>query len=497
MFKYFVCFQALLLFSCTQSPSKRSIASFTSQDKYELFARHNIGAEISENERESATNDLIYIFEKSHYFDFVDSRIHGVPKNNEYGYYWYGHYWTGVHVVKKNNAIYFIHQSNGSDNVGIQSAPYMEGACYAYKLTSNTKYLNITRKLMRGFSSWIKAGDIEGQPSQSILSRSFYPHSMQSTYNNVPVFYNYDLSRPGISNFITEYVRNEHNPYFGDLYLKNNRSIDDIGHILRAIGIVQSCSDHFGPEALSELNEMNQLYSSWAREVIKNNFVIPTYNQNREVEIRKKNLGDFNNYKILSFDPHCSIKQAIELLGGVDNPKRNCHKGITLIEKLIGRKLQNDAAEIMRSEHETSIIFNDLYGRQDISKKLKMGLANRINLDFKVTKNPEKYSNLDLQDIVSELINANNIGVVLTSEEIRFIYSRIHMARLAIDDPKNYSTFNLFDESVKDGMYSYDPPHTGLYFYSLSSLLGSCDSNWQTREIRPLLNCDKLKDFLK
>lgn len=470
---------------------KRESAS--AQFKYE---RNDQGTPISEAERQKATDELIALLKQLPFFDFVDGRIHGVPESDPKSSYWWGVMWTGVNVKKVNGKVIFTHANNGSDNAGIQTSPYLESACYAYALTGDKKYAHLARRLMRGMSSWILAGARNVYETPKILSRVYYPPSTSSTDGGRDQYFNYDAARPGIDSKASDYVHNPNNPYLGDVWLKSKRSIDDIGHMIRAIAQIQSCRDLFDADALADLNQLQTLYSSWAADVDANNFLIPTYNANLEIYTKKNGFGDYNTYKILGFDPACVEKLAVRYLHSNDAKKLNCGNGISALEKISGKYLQNDAIEVLRSHHVAAAILAQMKAGPEGSKKLMKGIEERMNRDFSVAKNPANASKYDLQDIPSFLIHANNAGVPMTSEEIRYLYQRLNLAYKGMLDPSHYNTFHLFDSSVPDGVYSYDPPHIGLYFYSIGAMIGSCTSAFVNPNGRQLIDCDRLKAAL-
>lgn len=452
-------------------------------------------AAISLEERRQATEELAAIFQKAKYFDFVDSRVHGIPMDAPNSF-WNASFWTGVQVSKKNGIVIYTHQSNGSDNIGIHSAPYLEGACYAYRLTHNPRYALLARKLMRGFSAWILSGLRDNNDHTIVLNRSFYPQSFHTFEGGRKLIVNYQASRPGINSDAAEYVHRPNNPIFGDIWVKNNRSIDDIGHIARAISQVQACKDIFDDAAKSDLTQMNALYAAWAKSVESAEFIIPTLNRNGQIEIRKNGIGDYNTYNYFGSDPNCNGKLGLRFLYTSDPSGINCDTGMSGMEKLFYTKLSSDSLEILRAQHISAITLAEGNKRNEIARKLREGLNYRLQTDFNMAKNADSYKNIDIQDIAAEIAHAANIGTPIEDEQIRFLYQRLHRSYSNILAPENYNTLHLFDASVPDGEYRYDAPEQGLYFYTMALLIGSCSSAWNQPEKNSLFDCSLLKAAL-
>lgn len=457
------------------------------------FERGDKGVPISESEREQATDELISLLKDTKYFDFVDSRIHGSPESDSSKPFWWASMWTGVKASKLNGRVTYTHSNDGTDNAGIHTSPYLESACYAYLLTGEPKYAHLARRLMRGFSAWILSSSRSEVETPLILSRAFYPASFHSNEEGRDLFVNFDPSRPGIENGVSSYVHIPHNPYFGDIWIKNNRSVDDIGHMIRAIAQVESCRNVFDKEAIADLDQMEALYSRWASDVDANNFNIATYNLKAERTLKKNSLGDYNTYKIPGIDPTCIEKLAVRFLHSPDAKKLKCGKGISFLERLGSKFLKNDAIEILRSHHVAAVAMARLKSQFKVAEKLMEGLSDRMDRDYRVARNIKLSPKFDIQDIPTFFVHANNVGVPMTSDEIRFVYERLHIAYRDMRVPANYSTFHLFDETVPDGEYSFDPPNNGLYFYTLGAMIGSCTSSLRNLNVRPLFDCDRLK----
>ena len=66
------------------------------------------------------------------------------------------------------------------------------------------------------------------------------------------MFIDYSFNQPGLDNGATEYVHIPDNPYWGDLWVKNKRSKDDLGHMMRAIAHVARYAASFDDPALKE-----------------------------------------------------------------------------------------------------------------------------------------------------------------------------------------------------------------------------------------------------
>lgn len=472
------------------------ILSVSVQAQNAAFSRADQGPPITDLERAKATDEFIALLKDTRYFDYVDSRTHGIPENNTTGSFWYGNIWMDVRATKKNGQVLFTHGRGGSDNIGIRTAPYLEGACYAYRLTGEKRYAKLAQKLIRGFSSWILSGSRSAKDNPYILNRSFYPANFETIENGRNMAVDYGPDRPGIDNEVSKYVHVPGNPYFGDIWIKNQRSIDDIGQMIRGMSQVQVCRDLFDDEIKKDLDQMNALYAAWAKTVEDADFTIPSFNENLEIYLPKRELSNFKTYDVFGANPNCTGKMAVHLLHGQDVDGYRCKSGISAFERWFRDRLRNDPVEIIRSHHVSAITMAELRSHPNVAMELRKGLADRLNHDFDIVKNPKINPNLDIQDIPAEFVHAANVGVPLTSDEIRFVYLRLNQAYLGMRAPEHFSTYHLFDAEIPDGEYAYDAPNIGLYFYTIAPMIGSCSAKWVQKDVRPLFDCERVKKAL-
>jgi hypothetical protein len=205
------------------------------------FTRPDVGNPLSQAELQAMTDRYLELLKDTRYFDFVDERVHGWPESDPAKKYWYGTWWSGVTVTKKNGQVSYVHGADGADNNGLRTAQLMEGACYAYLFWNKPAHEHLLHKIVRGFSSWSLAFKQQpNDPTQPLLSRAAYPIPIKSSDGGRDLFIDYSLNRPGLDNSATEYVHIPGNPLWGDLWLKNKRSKDDLGHMYRAMGQVDS-----------------------------------------------------------------------------------------------------------------------------------------------------------------------------------------------------------------------------------------------------------------
>ena len=228
------------------------------------YPRPDVGTPLTATELQTATDELIALLKDTRYFDFVDERIHGWPKGDPNNGYWWGTTSTGITATKSGGTVTYKHSNDGTDNAGIVTSPYLEGACYAHLLWGQAKTADLVRRIARGMSGWVIAMErTAGDTTPTLLARSLYPPPVMSNEGGRSLFIDTSLSRPGIDANPSSYIHHPNNPTLGDIYVKNKRSKDNIGHMLRAITLAETCAPRFDADAQADMTQLETLYEAW------------------------------------------------------------------------------------------------------------------------------------------------------------------------------------------------------------------------------------------
>ena len=454
------------------------------------FERPDQGEPISDAEMIEVTDLYLEVLEDIRYLDLARERIHGWPASDPQGRFWYGTWWSGVSVIKQGGKVTYLHNEDGADNNGIRTAPLLEGALFAHALWGHPNDLKLTRELVRGFSSWVIAMESAGRPDAGVLmTRASYPPSVTSTDDEgAEVFIDYSLNQPGLDNGATEYVRIPDNPHWGDIWVKNKRSKDDLGHMMRAVAHVARYAESFEDPALKQdAEQMLELYTAWCRRVEDDDWTIATYDKDLNVYIPPDSLA----HLMQMFNGECDLILALRLFGRGTPGTWDCGNGITDIDVMGSVKPSN--AQMFRAYHEGVVAQALLRKRQDIANALLEGLAQRIDevLDDLLSDEPPDAP--IPKDMAELIVQSGNVGLPLTWREVRYVHERIREAHETYRDPANHDAYHVLDASTPDGTYPYDPPGEGFFFRNLGAVLGTCASTFEPKGGHRLLDCERVR----
>jgi hypothetical protein len=452
------------------------------------YTRPDVGTPLTQAELDAATDDLIALIKQTRYFDVLDERVHGWPESA--GGYWYGTWWSGITVTKANGVVTYTHSQDGSDNNGLRTAPLLEAACYAYLIRGDALTANLVRRMVRGYSSWSLAMvRTAGDTLKPMLARAHYAANVTSTDGGRSIVLDFSQDRPGVDG-TSEYVHLPTNPTFGDIWIKNNRSKDDMGHVYRSIAQVQACAPRLDAAGQADVKQMNDLYVAWAKQVEADGWGIATVDKNAQPIMPPPSVELAHYYLVGNIE--CPGALMLRLFGDGDPGSLSCGSGVSPAEVIAGTNITNSAKQILRTSHEASVVTAWLSGQSSTGLALLQGLAQRVESDLAAVTQANPPSNVNPSDVAALLIHASNAGVPLTSNEIRWLHGRLHTAVQTYITSTATPTYHLFDAQTPDGTYPYEPSGDGLAWNDIGVLLGACAAPYRNPQGRAILDCGKL-----
>lgn len=454
------------------------------------YTRPENGTPIDASAISAKTDVLLDLLTRSRYFGFVDERTHGWPESDPKKRFWFGTWWTGVDVHVLGGKVTYWHGPQGADNAGIGTSPILEGACFAHRLWPGARLEHLVRKLVRGFAAWVLAMRRSPDDPEGLLTRALYPEPVQSSDGPVSFFIDYGQNRPGTDNGATEYVHVPLNPVFGDIWVKNKRSKDDIGHMFRAIAQLDTCDGTFTePGAQDDLVLLRRLYQAFGRRVEDDGWAIATLDKKLDVWIPPDGLAHYLTFG--SIDAECDQKLGLRLFGRFTPGALDCGNGISAVDKAAS-DLGHSNGQILRSSHEAAVGHALLSNQVPVARTLVEGLAQRLDdmLGAILAGQPPPFvTNGDAADLI---LHAANAGVPLNWREVAFLHQQLDLAHQTLLAPSNDPAYATFSPATPDGTYLFQPSGDGIDFRSLGALLGTCAAQWRNPASKPVLDCAKL-----
>jgi len=476
--------------SCRTTASSQIAASQVASTRTALAWRRPVrGAPVTDEERREATRIYIDLLDKTRYYAVMNERIHGWPASDP-RYPWWGIWWTGVQIEKSAGAIAFKHHKIGSDNAASDTAMMLENACYAHLLWKLPAATEALHKLMRGMSAQIKAMRSASRPKDPVLlGRSFYPVSVVSHDDGRTIPFKYDDARPGTDNGATEYVHIPDNPVWGDIYVKNKRSKDDMGHVLRALAQVDaSCgqSGSLDDATLQDWNETLSLYQLWATQVYNDDWRIATRSKSLAVIYPLDTLANF--YSIAE----CDAMFSISMFGRGDGGGKDCGEGVGgIVDWAASFNDQNIG--ILESFHQAAVMAALKFHRNDLALPLMQGLVTRMEKHLDAVRQGKASANYPATKLAGLLLRNAVMGVPLNFGEARWLETQIKIAHDSFLKPRKDHYYDIEKAVLPDGLYPYNPTGAGLDWRDIGALVGLCVSPYVNHTGVSVLDCDMLR----
>jgi hypothetical protein len=233
---------------------------------------------------------------------------------------------------------------------------------------------------------------------------------------------------------------------------------------------------------------MRALYAAWSRQVEDDGWMIATLDKSRNLYKPVDTLAIFTNLA----GAECAGMLALRLMGRGDPGTFDCGNGISLAEVLGGSLIKSGNAQMLRTYHEAAANHALLTNQVSMAYNLIQGLAVRLDQGMNAIEAGSLPDNLHSEDLAALIMHAANVGVPLTSREVRWLHARIDEAHAAFGAAGLTQTFHVFDAATPDGTYPYDPGTAGLAFTDIGVALGSCASQYRNPTSRPLLDCSRV-----
>jgi len=454
--------------------------------------RADVGQPLSQEELRAGTQRYIDLLKATRYFHFIRERAHGWPKEAGNGY-WFTQWWEYVWSEKTGERIRFDHVA-GSDNPNMSTGKIMEGSCFAYRLFDRAAVrdqspgMQSVQGLVRGFNAWILAGQRRADPNNTpILQRTLYTKPVEFDRGGQKVFLDYSKMPGGPSQQVSQTVHLTDNPHWSEIWVKNRRSKDDVGHMMRSLGnTMATCTGTLSADGEKDLKETTDNYARLGQQIVADGFGFRSYETNRNVTVQSPYLPD-----VLVVKPECNGRAMWSLIAKGD-PAADCGNGIQVSDALAARNHMN--RRLLESHHAAAVIWARIRGQQEFAQRLLEGLGQRLTTTMNALANGRSDAGFTPLKFSEAMIEASNAGVQLTSREIRWLHGQIDKA---FEDmtAKDYRAdfFTALLSGQPDGRWQFTPGSVNIEFPTMGSLIGACTSQLRHPAARPVFDCEMLK----
>ena len=459
------------------------------------------GAEITD-----FTGQLTGLWKQIDFFTWVYETTHGVDVST--GYPPYLIWWHDVVAVKDGDTVTFRNSARdgGSHNNAEPTSLVLMQAIGGYLLTGDESAGRIVEQFTNSFTAVMKGFVYDGDdPIEHLMSRNIVfrnhefvlPSGKQKAVDYTEWYFPYE-------GWNADRFRYENNPTWGDIWVTNKRSKDDVPYLYRVAAwlpyVIELTDD---PAIRAAAEEALRLMVATARDIVDHGYVIRTKDaEGNAVFVEDQDLGTFVSYTGVFPDAECDPRLASALLAYGEPLENDCGTGQGSPYDAIAGAGNYFNYEIIDQFHMAALALALTHDYADEAKALVEGLIARIARYRDPTSGESGQSSDNWErDIARFLLMSAALGYPLTSEEARLVQD-VHLATVA-----EYTTFerwNLWADTVPDGTYSFRdggmyPRHRPelIRIEDIALVLEYCWSPFRNPASAPFVDCDVVADLAR
>jgi hypothetical protein len=455
------------------------------------LTRADVGTPVSQAEVTAFTKRITGAWKQADYFNWLYYAIDGMSKDNPSGMPYYGSLYGGVEITKSGNTYTFTHQEgNTNENMFIGNSIILTNTMAAYALLGEERIGEVANLLARGVSSVLMGSvwdDNVPQEDRYIMARSIMTQNYTETLDNGKTkIVDWDgWGRPSEA-WNTDRINIPNNPYWGDIWIQNKRSKDDVCHIFRLASYLPFFMDISSD---SEINEgMQNAYNDlqmFAKDIVDHGYFIRTVTDDGTIIKLPQNV-DLGNFVLYGDEAECTARLSSALLAYGDTQNVDCQEGRCDWYELAAEVRAFWNARIFRTFHIASIVLSLNNGYNEEAKLLLEGLIARNDDDFEKEYFVEDESYYR-RDMASFFIQAAACGMPLTSREVALIHEYYNAA---IETWNEWEYWDMFDPNIPDGNIEHKPGGLEVRFEEMTNFFILCASPYTNPTGKAVVDCD-------
>ncbi len=435
------------------------------------YSREDPDEPVSDAEIQAFTRKIMAFLKRIHYFDFVLYTTHGVDASTGMRDW---QFWYNEHFRKDGDLVTFYHPENlndGGHNLHIPTSRLLGNLLAASLITEDDTATLAAVQLCKGVSaSMLGMVHDENDTLLHLMTRNVVPALNHE-------FTTHDGKRKAVdySGWFSPYSRwncyrykIEENPYWGEMWVTNLRSKDDVPHIFRLIPNLRYAVSRSENEDLKDFcGETLDLLEAFAKDIVDSDFrirtkdengdiMIPGYTDDEDLNDLQGDLASFIDYREWIPEGECNARRGAELIGYHEATIEDCGRGEPNAYDIASFNINRYNKRICRYFH-LAHVANALVNRDDTAAaELMDGLEERMDMEKSTTEDEMRYEPDDwYRNLALYYTQSYSFGYPLLSEEVRAIH---HYYEKAVDEYDAWPYFDPWAENVPEGdLGAYHP----------------------------------------
>ncbi len=465
------------------------------------YVRPDVGTPLADAEVTAFTKTITGFWRRVDYFTWAAETGAGVDAST--GLPDWLIWWQDFDAVKAGDTVTFqANAGGGSHNNAGPTGRVLTSALSGYLMSGDPamrvlveQYARSVTACMKGFVfdendpvDWLIARNVTG-PTQAFTLPSGRKKAVR-----------YDAWHIDAAAWNADRFEYAHNPTWGDVWVTNKRSKDDMPYWFRMAAWLPYVIE-LAPDASvrAAATEAYGLLQKSARDIVDSGWQIRTKDATGTVFTPEgHDLASFASYIDLMPDAECDARLTIALLGYGDTRDVDCGSGQGSPYDDIAGSTNYFNYNIVTHFHELAILFALTTGHAQAARALLDGLVTRIaRYRDPASGEAGQTQPYFARDIAVWLMRGAAVGLPLTSDEARLV-QKFHVQSVTGYDA--FPNWNLWSPSVADGTYNCDggfrppDPADGIAIDDVATLLEYCWSPFRNPAGARFIDCDVVRD---
>ena len=239
-----------------------------------VFERPQAGEPLTQGEITEFTRTITGLWKDTQYFRWVRMTAHGLDPSAAGGMPDYALWWQDTQAIKEGDTIRFEHFGR-ADNLTLRTCKVLTNALAGYLMTGDEDMRWISVQYAKGLAALAQAMMFGADdPVPYLQARAIFTHDhVYETVGGRKVGVDYSKMRRTEDSWNARLFQNPDNPFFGDIYVVNQRSKDDVPHMYRVVPMLMRAREEAPDEDVREAAALALEYlEGFARDIVDSGY---------------------------------------------------------------------------------------------------------------------------------------------------------------------------------------------------------------------------------
>jgi hypothetical protein len=466
------------------------------------LTRPDAGTPLTEEEITAFTKEMTGFWKQIDYFTWVYETTHGNDAST--GKPDYLIWWHDVDAVKEGDTVTFRNNRNygGSHNNAEPTSFVLAQAAAGHLLTGDKAMARVAEQFAKSFTAMMKGFVYDADdPIDTIMARNIItqnhaftlPSGKKKAVDYSDWYFSYEGWNANRYNY-------PNNPTWGDIWVTTMRSKDDLPFMYRAAGwLLYLIEDSNDPAVVAAAKEAAQYMQRFSEDVVDQEYHIRSKDADGNPYIPTEDLASYVDYVDLIPDAECDARLVTALVATGEPLGLDCGSGEGSAYDAFACARHYYNYSIVDHFHMSAIQWALISRQNAMAEALLKGLVARFDRyqDPEAEEPGWKDASWE-KDVALYLLQGAALGIPLTSDEVRKIH---HFHHAAVEAYKEFPNWNLWDESVPDGVYGFRdggmyPAHGSdkIRIEDIAFILEYCWSPFKNPTGQVVVDCDIVRD---